>query len=498
MSYIEKFNRDDIHARAIIVGLINLLNQEIFFINTVDNETQEIVEVPFYYSFTGDERYLQDHFLEWRDCTHPKFMNGNFDPIPRGVAKMSGMSIQQSNMTQRWIRGNFTRIVDGRIETFSSYINSLPLEMTFELEVRTGTMTDMLKIVQAIWEVFYKVQIFHVSYKGVMIPCQAGFPEEIAMEKAFEFAYPSETKISGTFSLNVETYFPIFDEPNLGSNAAVANVNKMNEWIIGNVPQGGIDLLGNGDKYKRTQMNDSSSYYVGDSRRDRVQIKRGTDRLTIHDNGSMSGKSIRKASNKMEELLVGSFDMPGNINKPIITFTSPIIGNTYDSNLPIKITWQSTNYIHKVDIYYSIDFGETWNMIERFVPANIGEYDWIGSLIVSSQDVIVNSSSGKGSGAAIRALIDANGTVYQIVIDNPGNDYDQTAVLEIESSTGSGAELIASVVDGHIVDAVILSGGSGYSISKSEEVSFRIVSSTGSASAILTDSDGNIGTILVK
>jgi hypothetical protein len=51
MAYIEKFNRDDIHARAIIVGLINLLNQEIFFINTIDNDTQEIVEVPFYFSF---------------------------------------------------------------------------------------------------------------------------------------------------------------------------------------------------------------------------------------------------------------------------------------------------------------------------------------------------------------------------------------------------------------------------------------------------------------
>lgn len=498
MVYSEKFNRDDIHFRSVIVGLINLLNQEIFLINTLDNDTQEIVEVPFYYSFTGDERYLQDHFLEWRDCTHPKFMNGVFDPIPRGVVKLGDVSIQQSNMTQRWIRGKFTRIVDGNIQTYSAYINSVPLEMNFEVELRSDTMTDILKTVQAIWEVFYKIQIIHVAYKGVMIPCQIGFAESTTIEKAFEFSYPSDTKISATFSLSVETYFPIFDEPNLGSNNAVSNINKMNEWLNKPVGQGGIDLLGDNDKYKRTAMNNGNTYFVGQSRRDKVQVKRGTDKIEITENASGNGKSIRKVGNVMESIVFGYFQGPGESTNATLTIVSPQIGEEITATKPLNITWKYSGFIHKVDLYYSIDFGATWVNIERLIPASLGQYTWNVPNISKLHNVLVISPNGNGEGAIVKALIDITGAVSDIIIINPGAGYDQTVVLELESSTGSGCELIASVVDGMIVDALIVNSGSNYTVSSQEEISLRITSSTGNADYILSDSDGNLGTIIVK
>lgn len=502
MPYLEKFNRDDIHARAIIVGLINLLNQEIFFVNTISNTEQKIVEVPFYYSNTGDERFLQDYFLEWRDCVHPKFLDGNFDPIPRGVVNIEGMDINTGNLTQRWIRGNFTRLINGQLETFSAYLNSIPLDMNFNVKIQTDTMTDAFKIIQALIEVFYKVQIFNVSFKGVMVPCQVGFPENYNIEKMFEFVYPADTKIEISFSLALETYYPVFDEPNLGSRNAIANANAMQDWVNNTSGNTAIDMPAttstSSDDRLGTPMNDGTSYFVGESRRDRISVQSGTSDTSISDNLSGYGRSVRSVANRMEAIITDSFKLDSNDNPPTIEITNPLVNETYYVGDEINLKWSYTNYIHKVDIYYSIDYGQSWVLIERLYNASLGEYKWIVPNLTGLLDVLVIKTNKKGDGAIIQALVDINGSIYDTVIINPGNNYDQTVSLEIESDTGSGVELVPSVIDGKIVDVLIRQPGVNYVVSKQAEVSFKIISSTGSADDFLKDDQGNIGVVLVK
>jgi len=501
MPYLEKYNRDDIHPRAVIVGLINMLNQEIFIVNTHSNEHQEIVEVPFYYSSTGDERYLQDYFLEWRDCVHPKFLDGNFDPIPRGVVNLSDLSINTGNLTQRWIRGNFSRIIDGKIQTYNAYLNSIPIDMTFDVAIRTDTITDSFKIMQAVLEVFYRVQIFNTTFKGLMIPCQVGFPESYPIEKAFEFAYPADSKIEMTFSLSLETYFPIFDEPNLGSKNALNSANIMKDWVTGgnsakDMPPIGFDTEDH--RVGNPMCGSETTYYVGESRRDRITIRSGAKNSTISDNLSDAGKSVRRASNRMQAIIFEDVKVSGDPGDTIITLTSPIAGEEYTAGEKIPIRWVYEGFIHKVDIYYSLDYGQEWNIIERLYPASQGECFWTIPNITGLLDVLVINDPKKGSGANIKALVDVNGSIYDTIILNSGDGYDQTTSLEIESDNGNGAELVPSIIDGKIVDVLIRKPGDNYNVTTQAEVSFKIISSIGTVDDYLKDEDGNIGVVLVK
>lgn len=206
-----KYNTDNVHTRAVIVGMVNLLNQKVQYQNILsDTEVDEIV-VPFYYNYGGDERFLQDYFLEWNDCATPKMADGNYDPIPRGTVTLTGNSINTSTMTNRFVRGTYVKEINGELLTFNAYLNAIPLTMNFEVEIKTDTSLDAFKIQQSILETFYKTQVYSVNFRGFRVPCQVGFSEDLGIEKTFEFGYGEEQVVTFKVSLEVETYYPVID-----------------------------------------------------------------------------------------------------------------------------------------------------------------------------------------------------------------------------------------------------------------------------------------------
>lgn len=218
-NFLHKYNTDNVHSRAVIVGLVNLLNTQVQYENVLSDTDIDVVTVPFFYSMTGDERFLQDYFLEWNDCVHPKTADGNYDVIPRGIVTLTANTINTSAMTHRFVRGSYAKEVNGQLQTFNAYLNPIPLSMTFDVVIEVDTNLDGFKIQQSIIETFYKTQVYSVSYKGFRVPCQVGFPEDYGLEKTFEFTYATETKINIKFSLAVETYLPVTDPSTQRSNA---------------------------------------------------------------------------------------------------------------------------------------------------------------------------------------------------------------------------------------------------------------------------------------
>jgi len=210
-NFLHKYNTDNVHSRAVIVGLVNLLNTRVQYENVLSDTNIDVVTVPFFYSMTGDERFLQDYFLEWNDCVHPKIADGNYDVIPRGIVTLTANAINTTAMTHRFVRGSYVKEVAGQLQTFNAFLNSIPLSMTFDVKIETDTNLDAFKIQQSIIETFYKTQVYSVSYKGFRVPCQVGFPEDYGIDKTFEFTYQAETKILISFSLAVETYLPVID-----------------------------------------------------------------------------------------------------------------------------------------------------------------------------------------------------------------------------------------------------------------------------------------------
>lgn len=212
MAFQHKYNTDNIHSRAIIVGLVNLLNNKIQYENILSDTEKDVIEVPWFFAKSVDERFLQDYFTFWSDCIHPKLVDGNYDITPRGIVTLTSKGIESSSLTQRFVRGSYVKEIDGKLETFNSYINSIPLKMSFDCSIICSSYTDGFKIEQALLETFYKVQVFNVYFKGFRIPAQVGFPEDFGLEKTFEYSYSDDTETTINFSLELETYYPVMDK----------------------------------------------------------------------------------------------------------------------------------------------------------------------------------------------------------------------------------------------------------------------------------------------
>lgn len=229
--FLHKYNTDNVHSRAVIVGVVNLLNSRVMYEQVLSDTDIEMVYVPFYYNNGGDERFMQDYFLQWNDCIHPKHADGNYDVIPRGIVTMSSKTIDTSKLTHRFVRGTFVKEIGGKLQQFNAYINSLPISMNFDVEIEVDTNLDAFKVEQSIMETFYKTQVFSVNFRGFRIPCQVGFADDYGVEKTFEFTYQANARILVKFSLSLETYYPVTDPTTERSNA-----NRMDLGRNGSAP----------------------------------------------------------------------------------------------------------------------------------------------------------------------------------------------------------------------------------------------------------------------
>lgn len=205
---------DDSIIRSIIVGCINLLNNKIKIYVKKNDENDEIIEykVPFFYSMSNDERFIQDYYLHWGDCS-PENIEGGLMQIPRGRIYASGISIKSSELTNRYVRGIYTKEEHGEIKQYSSYINSIPIQISLDSAIIFDTINEGFKIIESIISTLYKTQVFNVIYKGMKVPVQIGFPESYNYNSRMEIkeGTPPET-YTITLSLECNSFMPVIDQ----------------------------------------------------------------------------------------------------------------------------------------------------------------------------------------------------------------------------------------------------------------------------------------------
>ena len=227
MALFQRYNNENILMRAVIAGMLDVLNNNIRYNQVWGNDPQEDIEqisVPWFFNQAGDERFMQDFYTHYGECVPPRPVDGNFDMIPRGTISYTGSGINAQRITSRYVQGRYVKEVDGKLEGFVSYLYSIPINVRFDCELWIDTYTTGLKIEQEIREVFYKNVTYYVYYKGMRVGCTAGFPEEVGLEKNFQYSFEAENKIKMTFQVEVESYQPVFDPTT--EMAAQNNIKK--------------------------------------------------------------------------------------------------------------------------------------------------------------------------------------------------------------------------------------------------------------------------------
>lgn len=444
-NFLQKYNTDDVHARAVIIALINLLNSKVQFQNVLSDTDSTNVTVPFFYSMTGDDRFLQDYFLEWSQCVHPRIADGNYDVIPRGIVTLTSNSINTAAMTHRFVRGKYFKEVDGQLQTYNSFINSIPLSMNFEVVITVDTNLDAFKIQQSILETFYKTQVFSVGFRGFRIPCQAGFPEDYSFDKTFEFTYETENRLKLSFTISLETYYPVLDSTTTRNNSnRITGVGSSSQYVANNGSLTGIHTNGNPSLAVNGGTGTAGGYEI---------------------NYSIINEAVSKQTS--------------------FSFSQPIPGSKYFSGNILPIHWTNTGTVNRVNLYYNLG-DDVWRLIARDI-SNTGSYDWhIPFFDASGKSSIYDPirthiSTENGINANIRAIIKENGEVDRILVFDGGHTYAGSDTIQVSPLIGSGpshtitpVSIVASVVDGIIVGCEIYEVGSGFTPSPSTTIQIKI------------------------
>jgi hypothetical protein len=214
---IRNENVQDIFLRNATLSMLDLLNRQVI-IQLKRSGKVEDHEVPFFYNFGGDEGFMKDFFLELpTDCYYPNHAEGNYEQLPRGIVTLSSFTIKPSDNTNKFVRGSFneeTRDENDQkiLKAFSARLFTLPMVLSFNVKIESDNINKTFKIMEKIFDFYYKNQVRYFQFRGVRIPAQITFPDTAQFTKSYSFVYSDANTVSISLDLNMETYFPSFDD----------------------------------------------------------------------------------------------------------------------------------------------------------------------------------------------------------------------------------------------------------------------------------------------
>ena len=208
------FNKDDVTIRNILIGLLATLHETIFWHNQIHTDVadKKLIKVPFYFSTTGTERYLQDNFLNNIDFD-PENLKAEafYNKIPRGIVDLTGISIEAQNIVNKYVRMNHqVQEEDGTLNTYNTETFWVPIILSLDATIYTDSILDQLKATEAIITAFFKSKAYQIDVAYTRIPCLIIFPDDYTNDRTIEFSFTDKREFVTKFSIQVKSHIPIF------------------------------------------------------------------------------------------------------------------------------------------------------------------------------------------------------------------------------------------------------------------------------------------------
>ena len=236
-AYNQEYNKDNTILRYIIVALLAELKDKVYYYNQIDEDTLKKIPVPFFYSITGDGRFLMDNFLF--DAEAKGKAIGDYETVPRGIIQLTGISIDSGSQTNKFARGEFVQEWEGILKTFSLETNFLPLNMSFDCTVVCSSNLEMLKVTESLMSKIYKNSLFQVDLGMMRVQASFAVPEDYTQNRLFEFQLNDKKEWSVTFPIEVSSFMPVFE-----SGILIPEVSLMTKAAIKSNPTAqGVGML---------------------------------------------------------------------------------------------------------------------------------------------------------------------------------------------------------------------------------------------------------------
>lgn len=204
----EKFNFEDTFFRDLTVCVLDTLEGQIRWVNRFSSGDFP-VNVPFYYSLTGDERFLLDTFQD-DVVSQNRFVELNTDQIPRGHITLKQFNINSDEFANPnvWLR----MVVENEVEIrkILAKVRAVPISVNYDLEIVLSSEIDIFKCSQAILDTLWLYKFMYFEYNFMNIDAVINMPDSSSIEIAREKSMNSDNNIKLTVSFEVQTYYPAF------------------------------------------------------------------------------------------------------------------------------------------------------------------------------------------------------------------------------------------------------------------------------------------------
>lgn len=206
----KKFNYDEVFLRDLTICLLDTLEGRIKWVNKFTKKDVE-VNVPIYYSLTGDERFLLDSFVD-DVVSQNRFVELNTDQIPRGHVTLSNWTVRSDEFRNPnvWLKDVTEDNVE--VKRILRKVRAIPITATYDLTILLKTEIDVFKCSQAILNTLWLYKYMFFEYNYMNIDAFMQMPDQNNIEIVREKTLTSDNNIKLTATIEVMTYYPAFIE----------------------------------------------------------------------------------------------------------------------------------------------------------------------------------------------------------------------------------------------------------------------------------------------
>tara|TARA_X000000368_G_scaffold134953_1_gene105929 strand:- start:8493 stop:9266 length:774 start_codon:yes stop_codon:yes gene_type:complete len=206
----EKFNMDNVFLRDLTTCVLFNLEGQLKWTNKFTSGDVN-VEVPFYYSLVGDERFLLDSFQD-DIASSNRFIELNTDIIPRGHVTLKGFSIDSAELANPniWLK----TVVENEVEVKRTLrkVRAVPITVNFDMEILLSNEIDVFKCSQSLMDALWIYRFMYFEHNFMNIDAVMLMPESNTININREKNLTADNNISMSVSFEVKTFYPAYEK----------------------------------------------------------------------------------------------------------------------------------------------------------------------------------------------------------------------------------------------------------------------------------------------
>ena len=213
----KKFNFEDVFFRDLTVCVLDTMEGQINWVNRFSSG-DVYVKVPFYYSLTGDERFLLDSFSD-DIVSENRFIELNTDQVPRGHLTMTNFAIRSDEFANPNVWLKMVLEDDIEIRKVLSKVRAVPITVSYDLAIILSSEIDIFKCSQAILDTLWLYRFMWFEHNFMNIDAVMLLPDQNSVEINREKNMTGDNTIKLSISFEVQTYYPALRRDRVGGAA---------------------------------------------------------------------------------------------------------------------------------------------------------------------------------------------------------------------------------------------------------------------------------------